>query len=149
MAETDSEQRDAPLGACFDHSDRHTGTGGLTGPGRDDDALGVTPEQLVHPGEVVADHVDLGPELAQVLDQVVRERIVVVDHQKAHRTRAQSPPSLARSIASISARALLNVSWYSASGSESATMPPPDRRKISPSFTMSVRIAMAMSMLPE
>ncbi len=52
-------------------------------------------------------------------------------------------------MATTSALPLFMVSWNSASGSESATMPAPVRRKISPSFTSIVRMAMAVSMLPE
>ena len=39
----------------------------------------LTLEQLGDGRPVVADHVDLRPELAQILDEVVGERIVVID----------------------------------------------------------------------
>ena len=46
---------------------------GVQGPGRDDEAIGAALEQLADLGLVVADHLDLRPELAQVLDEVVGE----------------------------------------------------------------------------
>ena len=56
---------------------------GVHGPGRDDDAVVAAREQLVDVGAVVAHDLDLGPELAQVLDEVVGERVVVVDDEDA------------------------------------------------------------------
>ena len=97
---------------------------------------------------VVPPHRDRRPELAQVLHQVVGERVVVIeneDHvsskaplQSAHRPARPAPapaPAAARpftpqsscasSSARTSARALSRVSSYSADGFESATMPAP------------------------
>ena len=60
------------------------------------------------------------PSLAQILNKVVRERVVVIDHHDHN-----SNPPFARLIALISARDLFTVSVYSLSGTESATIPPP------------------------
>ena len=57
---------------------------------------------------VVAHHVGLGPQLAQVLHEVVGERVVVVEDEDAHQ--AQSPWPHASSIASNTAPALASVS---------------------------------------
>ena len=63
----------------------------------------------------------LRAQLAQVLDQVVGERIVVVDDED----HAAYNPVCASSSARNIARALSLVSSYSAVGFESATMPAP------------------------
>ena len=55
---------------------------------------------------------------------------------------------MASSAARITARALLQLSWYSASGSLSATMPPPAWIWTLPSFTRAVRKAMQVSIAP-
>src|SRR3954452_6135291 len=41
-------------------------------------------DQLLDRGHVVAHHLGLRPQLAEVLDEVVGERVVVVEHQDAH-----------------------------------------------------------------
>src|SRR5665811_1652856 len=88
---------------------------------------------------VVALHGDLGAELAQVLHQVVGERVVVVDHEDPGRRDDRlargwvevdghghcENSSWASSMARRSAAALFCVSSYSRAGSLSATMPAP------------------------
>ena len=59
---------------------------GRARPGRHDHARRLAREQLVHGLGVVAHDVDLGPQLAQVLDEVVGERVVVVDDQRRCRS---------------------------------------------------------------
>ena len=59
--------------------------------GRDDHAVGLALEQLVDRRGVVAHDVELGAELAQVLDEVVGERVVVVDRRG--RAFTPSPPA--------------------------------------------------------
>src|SRR3954451_25156864 len=87
-------------------------------------------------------HGDFGPELAQVVREVVRERVVVVDEQD-HRCSCS-----ASSIAASRAASLFRPSWCSSAGSESATIPPPAWSSASPSTSTSVRIAMHVSMNP-
>src|SRR6185503_12114462 len=76
---------------------------------------------------VVAVHLHLLAEFAQVLHQVVGERIVVIQHQQhgSPQSSRVSRPASANSAARNSARALLWVSCHSAAGWESATTPPP------------------------
>src|SRR4029079_4168603 len=69
---------------------------------------------------VVAEYPKLLAHLAQILHEVVGERIVVIDNDNHN----SNPPS-ARSMARTSARDLFTVSMYSFSGIESATIPPP------------------------
>ena len=66
------------------------------------------------------------PQLAQVLDQVVGERVVVVDHEQ-HQCSLRSADVARRAISTAlsTARALLTHSSYSAAGTLSATMPAP------------------------
>src|SRR5690348_3629995 len=54
----------------------------------------VEPRQLVHGDLVIAEHLRLGAELGHVLDEVVGEGVVVVDHREAHLAvhGATSPP---------------------------------------------------------
>ena len=116
---------------------------------------------------VVAADDHLGAELAQVLDEVVGERIVVVDdenrasamrssHAKSMRRakcdavkceathQAPSASSSARTIA----RALSRVSSYSAVGFESATIPAPAWIEACPRSRTMVRMAMQKSRFP-
>ena len=73
VAEADAEHRRPGLGEGADRLDRDPGLGRRAGAGRDDEAVGAALEQLADLGPVVADDLDLGPELAQVLDEVVGE----------------------------------------------------------------------------
>src|SRR5438045_954147 len=87
----------------------------------------------------VAHRHDLAAELLQEMYEVVRERIVVVDHED------HLAPASATSTAASSAASLFRHSWCSAAGSESATIPPPACRCATPSLSTSVRIAMQVS----
>ena len=64
---------------------------GVQGPGEITSRSRPALEQLADARPVVADDLDLGAELAQVLDEVVGERVVVVDHEHAGHRRALSP----------------------------------------------------------
>src|SRR4029077_8468364 len=91
---------------------------GSAGAGRDDDS--AVGRQLARRHRVVAEHVRHGPELGQVLDQVVGERVVVVDDGEAgFAHRISSAISTALNIAP----AFSSVSSNSRSGFESATTP--------------------------
>ena len=80
-------------------------------PGRDDHAVRAAREQRVRRLDVVAHDLELGPELAQVLDEVVGERVVVVDRRG--RSHGHASCRVASSIARATARALLRDSSYS------------------------------------
>ena len=67
------------------------------GSGRNHDALGMHRLDLSDGHLVVAAHLDLGAQFAQVLDQVVSERIVVVEDEDhgfivAVKRRIKGPP---------------------------------------------------------
>ena len=68
-------------------------------------------EQLVDRGGVVADDLELRPQLPQVLDEVVGEGVVVVDDEDA--THGHSRCLAASSIARTTPRALARDSSYS------------------------------------
>ena len=53
-------------------------------PRRDHQPVGTPIQELRDRGLVVSDHVGVRPQLAQVLDQVVGEAVVVVDHENLH-----------------------------------------------------------------
>ena len=96
---------------------------GVHGPGRDDDAVGrAAPRSRRRVIASLRRTSTSAPELAEVLDEVVGERVVVVDHQEHARSsqslRHAAPPAAAP-------RALFTHSACSRSGSESATMPAP------------------------
>src|SRR5439155_27055234 len=114
---------------------------GRAGSRRDDDAVEL--RELVHGHLVFAKHGRLGAELGHVLDEVVRERVVVVDHRESSHHIA-SAISMALNIAP----AFSSVSSYSRSGLESATTPQPAWTYALPSATTTVRRVMAMSRLP-
>src|SRR5207247_6986380 len=105
--------------------------------GGDNDVRGPECLDFLVRRSVMASYNGLIPQLAHVAGQVVDERVVVVDQQD-HGTRAAMSP-----------RALSSVSWYSCSGSESATMPPPTWKYTSSPSTRHVRITMLVSSAPE
>src|SRR5438309_1410376 len=84
---------------------------------RDDDAIEL--RELVDRDLIVAENGRLGTELGHVLDEVVREGVVVVDHRDGHYI--PSAISMALNIAP----AFSSVSSNSRSGLESATTPAP------------------------
>ncbi len=111
VPEADAERGDPRLGEAAHDLERDAGLVRRARAGRDDDAVGRAFEQLVDAGLVVAHDVELRPELAEVLDEVVGERVVVVDHQHAlHGAHHQSAWVAASSIARLTARALLTDS---------------------------------------
>src|SRR5579862_1634406 len=110
-------------------------------PGRDADALGFHFRDLVRRDFVVPLDDHLRAQFPEVLHQVVGEGVVVIENEH-HDT------SPARSSARIIPIALFTVSWYSPSGVESATTPPPACTYARPSFNTTVRSAMQESRLP-
>ena len=58
---------------------------GSPGPRRDEQAVGGAAPDLGDVDGVVAEDLELGAELAELLDEVVGERVVVVDDQDAGR----------------------------------------------------------------
>ena len=113
-----------------------------SGPWRDDDPIRLQFGNLVERDLVVAFDERRRAQFAEVLGQVERERIVVVDQQNHYN------PASAIASAVSSARALSRVSSYSAAGLESATMPAPAWTRARPSRMVIVRIAMQKSRLP-
>src|ERR1700685_991150 len=111
---------------------RDPGLLGRAWTGRDHAALIRALEQLVHAGPVVADDVDLGPQLAEVLHEVVSERVVVVEDQDpwtgpdaAVWAHGQSGCLQGDSLARSAALVLATDSSNSYSGLACATVPPP------------------------
>ena len=99
------------------------------GPGEITTARGRSETTSRRLEAIVARHPDVGVQPAQGLDEVERERVVVVDDEDhANHSRASS-------IARKSAAALASASAYSFSATESATMPAPAcTRQRSPSI---------------
>src|SRR5262245_45319575 len=124
------------------------GVARLAGPGRDHEPVERLRRQRLDRDRVVAVHLELGPQRPQVLDEVVGERIVVVDDGDHPPAPSLPIPRSARCTASHSARPLAMVSSHSRSGSESATMPAPAPQCAAPPEYTSVRIAIARSRLP-
>ena len=106
--------------SCWIDVDRDAGlVRGCTGPGEMTMRCGRSAAISLDGDRVVAVDAHVLAELAEVLHEVVGERVVVVDHQ--HHGYIDS----ASLTACNSARALLTHSACSRSGSESATMPAP------------------------
>ena len=95
---------------------------GVHGPGEMQMRSGFNALDLVDGDLVVSLDHHLDAELAEILDEVVGEGVVVIDDEH-HGVSPSTDP--ARSMARIIPMALLTVSWYSPSGVESATTPPP------------------------
>src|SRR4029079_15146152 len=137
MSEADPQDRRPCLRERADRLDRDPGLLRGAGAWRDDQAVGLQPEQLRDGRLVVPDDPDITPQLAQVLDQVVGEGVVVVDDEHVH---GHSCCSAASSTARKTAFALLTDSLYSYAGWASATVPPPACTWPSPSLTTTVRM---------
>src|SRR5207248_9624169 len=116
VAEADA-QDGHPAAQLADRRQRDAGVVRVARPRRDDQR--AVAAQLGDRDGIVAVDLSLRAELGQVLDQVVGEGVVVVDDGDPHGI------SSARRIASKSTPALASVSWYSRSGTESATIPAP------------------------
>src|SRR5262245_16019025 len=128
MAQADAENR-RRLPHLADHAHRHTRLFGTSRPWRDDDPVGPRRHHVLERGGIVTHHLHLGAELPEVLHQVVRERIVVVDDEdhirSAEAFALRYKPAWASSSARSRAFALSRVSSNSAAGFESMTIPAP------------------------
>ena len=80
VAEAHAEHRDA-AGEAGDDLVREAGVLGAAGPGADEHAVGLELLDLVDGERVAAVDQRLGAELAQVLDEVEHERVVVVEDE--------------------------------------------------------------------
>ena len=83
VAEADAEDRDFRAGA-LDQRQADAGLVGRAGAGREHDGLGVHGHHLVDGDLVVAAHGELRPQLADVVDEVVGEAVVVIDDENGH-----------------------------------------------------------------
>ena len=127
-------------------SDRMRGTempasAGVQGPGLSTTASGFIARDVVHVDRVVAVDLHLGAERLERLHQVEGERIVVVDDED-HR------PASSPAMATRAARSLCAVSWYSASGVLSWTMPAPAWKRSRFPLRATLRMTIARSMSP-
>src|SRR6185503_19575757 len=113
-------------------------------------------DDVGHGDRVVPHHPHLGPELAEILHEVIGERIVVVDDEHHHESAMPSAishqpcqrPCCASSSARSRAFALSRVSSNSAAGFESMTIPAPACTNAFPFDMITVRIAMQKSRFP-
>ena len=81
MSETHAEQWDL-AGERLDHIEGNPGFVRIAGTGRYDDSCRCEFLDLGRRNLVIAMHAHVGAELAEILDEVVGKRIVVVDHQQ-------------------------------------------------------------------
>ncbi len=104
VTEAHAEHGDPGLAERADGVDRHADVAGLVGAagaGRHQHRVGLERLQLGERDRVVAVHDRLRAELTQVLDEVVDERVVVVDDQHAHAEHATGAGDLGPPIAAI------------------------------------------------
>jgi hypothetical protein len=80
VAEANAEGRDLAAPAP-DRVDRDPRLGGRARAGREDDRVRPQRADIIDRYLVVATHLDLGTQLPEVLHEVVRERVVVVDDE--------------------------------------------------------------------
>ncbi len=148
VPEADAEEGDL-AGERRDRGEGHAGGIGVAGSGREDQGFRVLRGDPGHVDGVVLGDLDVRAEHGQFLDDVVGEGIVVVYHQNHGSVSkcGQSSPA-ATEAASKDALDLLTVSWYSLTGSESATMPAPARISRRPFCRNRVRMTMAKFMSP-
>ncbi len=81
MTEADPERRDPGLREAADDLERDPGQVGRARAGRDDHAVIAADQELVDGRVVVAHDLQDGTELADVLDEVVGEAVVVVEDE--------------------------------------------------------------------
>ena len=109
-------------------------------PWRQDHPVRCQPDQLFGGGRAGGDDPDLVAGNGHQLDQVVDERVLMVDYED----HGSSPPATAARIA----EALASVSCSSRCGSESATIPAPAWTWTWPPVTTAVRMVMQKSRSP-
>ena len=115
------------------------GLGRMARPRRDHDPPGVQPLHLRHRDLIGADDGVIIKD-GDIIHQVPDERVMIVHEE--NRPHAATPRAL------FMAAIFLSVSWYSFSGSESATIPAPACTVATPSLTRTLLMAMAKSELP-
>ena len=93
---------------------------GVQGPGGDDDSLRRELFDFGNGDLVVAHDMEVRPQLAEILDEVVGEAVVVIEDEDHDGSTVR-----ARSMARMTPMALLIVSSYSPRGVLSATTPAP------------------------
>src|SRR6185437_13440206 len=140
VAETDAEHRQAS-GETADRLDRNAGLRGISRTRRDEQVSGLQGLDALQGDRVVAKNAHLLAHLLEILDQVVGERIIIVDHEDHSSSRVFLT-------ASKRAAAFCRHSRCSRAGSESATMPAPACRYAFPRVKNKVRIVIAMSIFP-
>ncbi len=144
VSEADAQDRDL----ARETFDRRKGDARRIGVARarpEDDRGGLHRLDLVERGGVVLDDLHVRAQHPQFLDDVVGEGVVVID-KKDH---GGVPYKAAANVAAAKmAFDLLIVSWYSLSGSESATMPAPARITSWRPSSIIVRMTIAKFMSP-
>ena len=81
VTEANAQDRN-PVGKPVNHVERDTCFVGIARTRRDDDPVGLELGNFIRRNLVVSLHADVGAQLAEILDEVVGKRIVVIDHQK-------------------------------------------------------------------
>ena len=123
VTEADSENRYLPS-KVTDHVTADSSLFRRAGARRDADALWCHCLDLGESDLVVSLHEGIGSQLAEILDEVVGERIVIIDDED-HDRKVVLSVAAASSIARMTPMALFTVSSYSEAALESATTPAP------------------------
>ena len=91
VAEADADERRAGLGGGGDQREADAGVVGGAGAGGEQDGGGAHRHRRLHVDLVVAADLRVGPELAQVVEEVVGEAVVIVDQEQhsPHPSRAR------------------------------------------------------------
>src|SRR5580693_275086 len=156
VAEADAERGDARFWQSPRDFERDARLVRRARSRRDHAAPVSTVEQLLNTRAIVAHRPYLTTQLAEILDEVVRKGVVIVDHEHAHRSavgcaggaHAQPACRHASSTALITAEDFATDSSYSYAGLASATVPPPACTWATPSLTTTVRMWIAVSRSP-
>jgi len=85
MAQADAQDRHGAI-RLFDHLQADARLVGGAGAGRQDDAFGLHRQRLRRRNLVIADDFYLRPQLAQIMEEVVGETVIVID-QEQHATK--------------------------------------------------------------
>ena len=110
MSEADAEQRDSGGGGLADQLRHDAGAGRAARPRGEHDRLRTQRERVSGRKRIVAAYLHLRAELLEILDEIVGERIEIVNHQNHDITSQSSRPAAASRIDFSMAAALLQVS---------------------------------------
>lgn len=79
VSQTNAEQRGVSFGGGFDKIKADSGVIRIAGAGGDDQSCGIQTKDFIDGDAIVAVDLHFGPQISEILDEVVGEAVVIVD----------------------------------------------------------------------